>query len=199
MLTMKFIKIYLIIHIISALFLFSLGGAFNQYDLSQINAKEYQEVFNQRIRKVTVLENYESKQCPHASDRIVFLNDSKIIALVETKKADINIKANIIIQEINEADNYTYEKSQKSTDILNGYLKNINLDGLVCVETLTEFPNHHSEKKNNLDYFKLILTEEKPVLVNKGEIIKNILIDFIFAPVLLLGYLFLMLIGFHIP
>lgn len=196
---MKFIKIYLIIHTISALLLFSLGGAFSQYDLSQIHAKEYQEIFNQRIRKVTLLENYQSKQCPHVSDRIVFLTDSKIIALVETKKADINTKANITIQEINDEDDYTQEKAQQSADILNDYLKNINLEGLVCVETLTKFPNHHLEKKNNIEYFKLILTEEKSVAVNKDEMIKNILIDVIFAPVLLMGSLFLMLIGFHIP
>lgn len=82
---------------------------------------------------------------------------------------------------------------------MNDYLKNINLEGPVCVETLTKFPHHQSEKKNNIEYFKLILTEEKSVAVNKGEMIKNILIDFIFAPVLLLGWLFLMLIGFHIP
>lgn len=196
---MKFIKIYLVIHILSILVLFLLGGAFSQYDLSQIHAKEYQEIFNQRIRKVTLIENYQSKQCPHASDRIVFLTDSKILALVETKKADINTKANITIQEINDEDDYTQEKAQQSADILNDYLKNINLEGPVCVETLTKFPHHQSEKKNNIEYFKLILTEEKSVAVNKGEMIKNILLDFIFAPVLLLGWLFLILIGFHIP
>lgn len=195
---MKFIKIYSIIHVFSALFLFLLGGAFSQSDFNQMRSKEYKEVFNQRIRKVVLVEDYQSKKCLHGlSQTIVFLTNSKILALTETKKANINIKAEITIQEIEEEDHYTNEKAQRSADLLNQNLQHIDFEKPVCVEILAQFPKTDLKKISDIEYFKLILTQEEPVQVNKSKMIKNVLIDVLFAPIILLGYLFLVIIGFH--
>lgn len=163
-----------------------------------MHSKEYKEVFNQRIRKVALIDNYQSNKCSHRlSQTIVFLTDSKILGLTETKKANSNIKAEITIQEITEDDHYTNEKAHRSADLLNQNLQYINFDKPICVESLAQLPKAGLKKINDIEYFKLILTQEDPMLVNKTEMTKNVLIDVLFAPIILVAYLFLKIIGFH--
>ncbi|WP_111860757.1 hypothetical protein [Acinetobacter sp. CFCC 10889] len=200
---MKFLYIYLVIHLLCFGILLATHGAFLQPYLSQLNQKEYTELLHQRITQIALAEHFKTTQCQSDQKALIVATASNIFAILPEKSSvfhtDQQTVMDVEIREIGDDENYTRAKAQYYADILNQNLQNFKLKHPVCVETLAHFPKNLAAQSHQIEYFNLTLTQEQKIPMQKEGLVKAFLIDFIFAPVILIVGLFLKIVGFSIP
>lgn len=160
-------------------------------------------MLHQRIVQIARVENLKPTQCQPNQPALLIATASHVFAIFPKKAfishAEQQTVMDIEIRETGDDENYTRAKAQHYADILKKILQNFKLKRPVCLETLTHFPENLAAQSHRIEYFNITLIQQQKIPMKKEGLVRAFLIDFIFAPMLLIVGLFFKIVGFSVP